>query len=137
MKAKDNFKSQFERDVFNTIERNGLTAKYENLKIPYKTVHNYIPDLELPNGIIIELKGYFDTRAQVKMKAVKRCNPHLDIRFVFMNSNNKLNKRSKMTYAMWCDKYGFPYADGMIPLKWFKEKGSKQITQITRMDCSD
>lgn len=119
---KDNFKSQFERDIFTNIERNGLTAEYETLKIPYKTVHNYIPDVILPNGIIVELKGYFDTRAQVKMKAVKRDNPHLDIRFVFMNSNNKLNKRSKTTYAMWCDKYGFPYADGMIPLKWWKEK---------------
>ena len=123
---KDNFKSQFERDVFNTIERNGLTAEYEPFKIPYVvSSSNYWPDVVLPNGIIVELKGYFDTRAQVKMKAVKRCNPLLDIRFVFMNSKNKMNKRSKMTYGEWCDKYGFPYADGMIPLKWWKEKRSK------------
>lgn len=125
MKVKDNFKSQFERDVFNTIERNGLTAEYETLKIPYKTVHNYLPDVILPNGIIVELKGYFDTRAQVKMKYVKRDNPHLDIRFVFMNSKNKMNKRSKMTYGQWCDKYGFPYADGMIPISWWKERKKK------------
>jgi hypothetical protein len=125
-KPKDNFKSQFERDVFNNIERNGLTAEYEPFKIPYVvSPSNYWPDVVLPNGIIIELKGYFDTRSQVKMKAVKRCNPHLDIRFVFMNSKNKMNKRSKMTYALWCDKYGFPYADGMIPIAWWKERKKK------------
>ncbi len=120
-----NFKSQFERDVFATIERNGLTAEYETLKISYKTVHNYIPDVILPNGIIVELKGYFDPRAQVKMRAVKKENPHLDIRFVFMNSRNKLHKRSKLTYGGWCEKYGFPYADGMIPIKWWSERKKK------------
>ena len=83
---------------------------------------NYLPDFVLPNGIIVEAKGYFDSRSRAKMIAVKKHNPNLDIRFVFMNSRNKLRKGSKTTYAEWCEKYGFKYAESTIPLKWFKEK---------------
>ena len=90
--------------------------------MPYYIRGNYLCDFKLPNGILVEAKGYFDTRAQVKMKAVKKENPHLDIRFVFMNANTKLRKGSKMTYADWCDKYGFPWAEKTIPLEWWKEK---------------
>ena len=121
------FRSRFEEEIYEAVERNGFKVEYETLKVPYTIKWNYCPDFILPNGIIVEAKGYFDTRAQVKMKAVKRDNPHLDIRFVFMNSRNKLNKRSKMTYADWCEKYGFPYADYHIPLKWFKEKRKKHV----------
>lgn len=129
LKLPDNkkFRSKFEEEVYEAVVRNGFTCEYETLKIPYKIEWNYNPDFILPNGIIVEAKGYFDTRAQVKMRAVKRDNPHLDIRFVFMNSRNKLNKRSKMTYGDWCDKYGFPYAEYHIPLKWFKERKKKDI----------
>ena len=99
-----------------------MKLEYESIWLPYYVRGNYNPDFILPNGIIVEAKGYFDTRAQVKMKAVKKENPHLDIRFVFMNSRTKVRKNSKMTYADWCDKYGFPYADYHIPLAWWREK---------------
>lgn len=91
---------------------------------------NYFPDFILPNGIVVETKGYFDSRSRAKMIAVKKHNPHLDIRMVFMNSRTKVRKGSKMTYADWCEKYDFPYADGMIPLKWFKEK-NKTLSKKT------
>lgn len=116
------FRSKYEQEVFNTVERNGLTVDYEPFSLPYLMKGNYYPDFVLPNGIIVEAKGYFDSRARAKMIAVKKHNPNLDIRFVFMNSRTKLRKGSKLSYADWCDKYGFPFADGMIPLKWFKEK---------------
>jgi len=45
----------------------------------------------------------------------------LDIRFVFSNSRNKLNKKSKTTYADWCDKHGFKWADKQIPKSWIDE----------------
>ena len=51
----------------------------------------------------------------------KEQNPTIDIRFVFTNSKNKINKKSKTTYADWCDKYGFKYADKVIPEEWFSE----------------
>ena len=47
--------------------------------------------------------------------------PDMDLRFVFTNSKGKIRKGSKTTYAMWCNKYGFQYADKLIPASWFKE----------------
>lgn len=119
------FKSKYEQEIFETAEREGLAVKYEPYSLPYLVKGNYFPDFILDNGIIVEAKGYFDSRARAKMIAVKKAHPDLDIRFVFMNSKTKVRKGSKLTYAGWCEKYGFPYADGMIPLKWFKEKNSK------------
>tara|TARA_R110001606_G_scaffold60362_2_gene142301 strand:+ start:1387 stop:1647 length:261 start_codon:yes stop_codon:yes gene_type:complete len=80
----------------------------------------YTPDFELPNGIIIESKGRFVSADRKKHLKVKEQYPKLDIRFVFSNSRGKINKGSKTTYAMWCDKYGFKYADKEIPEKWLK-----------------
>lgn len=116
------FRSNFERTIYNTVVENGLTVEFEPFKLPYLMKGNYLPDFVLPNGIIVEAKGYFDSRSRAKMIAVKKNNPTLDIRFVFMNSMTKLRKGSKLTYADWAEKYGFMYADGMIPLKWFKER---------------
>jgi hypothetical protein len=44
------------------------------------------------------------------MAAVKKCNPTLDIRFLFM--------RYKEADVRWCKKYGFPYAIGTMPDEW-------------------
>ena len=119
------FKSKYEEDVYTNVERNGLTVDYEPFSIPYLVKGNYYPDFVLSNGIIVETKGYFDSRARAKMIAVKEHNPDKDIRLVFMNSRTKVRKGSKMTYADWCEKYDFQYADGMIPLEWFKERHKK------------
>lgn len=121
-----NFRSKFEETIYNNAIAEGLTVEYETLKLQYLVKGNYYPDFILPNGVIVEAKGYFDSRARAKMVAVKKHNPGLDIRFLFMNSRTKLRKGSKMTYADWCEKYGFPYEDGnSIPLEWFKENKTK------------
>jgi hypothetical protein len=116
------FRSKYEETVFNNVEENGFTVEYEPYSLTYLMKGNYYPDFVLPNGIIVEAKGYFDSRARAKMIAVKKNNPDLDIRMLFMNSKTKVRKGSKLTYASWCEKYNFPFADGMIPLEWFKEK---------------
>lgn len=121
-----NFRSKYEKTIYDNVVNNGLTVEFEPFKLPYLMKGNYLPDFVLPNGIIVEAKGYFDSRARAKMVAVKKNNPTLDIRFVFMNSRTKLRKGSNATYADWCEKYGFPFADGMIPLKWFKETSRKK-----------
>jgi hypothetical protein len=115
------FRSKYEETVYNNVEENGFTVEYEPYSLAYLMKGNYYPDFVLPNGIIVELKGYFDSRARAKMIAVKKNNPDLDIRMLFMNSKTKVRKGSKLTYADWCVKYGFPFADGMIPLEWFGE----------------
>jgi hypothetical protein len=52
---------------------------------------------------------------------VKKQHPELDIRFVFTSSKNKISKASKTSYADWCDKNGYKYADKFIPDEWFNE----------------
>lgn len=81
----------------------------------------YHPDFRLTNGIIIESKGWFKPCDRSKHLCIKFQHPELDIRFVFSNPNAKLGKGSKTTYAMWCEKNGFKYAKGTVPLAWVKE----------------
>jgi hypothetical protein len=120
------FRSGYERTIYETLTEAGLTAEFEPCKLAYLLRGNYIPDWRLPNGIYVESKGYFDSRARAKMLAVKKHNPDLDIRFVFMDSRKKLRKGSSTTYADWCNKYGFPFSDGMIPEAWFNETSKSE-----------
>ena len=104
------------------IEGRGIDVKYESEKIPYiipASNHTYNPDFKLPNGIFVETKGRFVAADRKKHLLVKSQNPHLDIRFVFSNSNNKITKNSKTTYGDWCVKNGYKYADKIIPEDWF------------------
>lgn len=114
------FRSKYEETVYNTAKEAGFNLDYESKVLPYLMKGNYYPDFVLPNGVFVETKGYFDSRSRAKMVAVKKHNPDLDIRMLFMNSRTKLRKGSNTTYADWCRKYGFPFADGMIPPEWFE-----------------
>lgn len=82
----------------------------------------YTPDFELENGIIVETKGRFLTPDRQKMLLVKQQHPDFDIRFVFSRSAQRIGKKSKTTYAMWCEKNGFLYADVSIPKAWLTEE---------------
>lgn len=97
---------------------------YETLKVQYEspaTQHRYTPDFPLPNGVIVETKGRFVAADRAKHLLVKAQRPDLDIRFVFSNSKAKLYKGSPTSYAAWCEKHGFKYADKLIPEAWLKE----------------
>lgn len=118
------FKSGLEETISNQIASKGIEVQYESEKVGYiipASQHTYNPDFKLPNGIRIETKGRFVIADRKKHLLVKEQNPNLDIRFVFSNSKNKINKRSKTTYADWCEKNGFKYADKVIPDEWFGE----------------
>lgn len=124
------FRSKFEETVW---EAGGRTAKleYEPIYIPYQIKGAYLPDFRiLKNGIFVEAKGYLDAAACRKMLAVKSCNPHLDIRFVFQNANGKRNKRAKLRNWEWAEKHGFKWAEGTIPKEWFKEKSNSEDTDV-------
>lgn len=121
---KNGFKSGLEDTVSQQIDSKGIKVEYETEEVKYTipaSLHTYHPDFKLPNGIRIETKGRFVLADRKKHLLVKEQNPTLDIRFVFTNSKNKINKKSKTTYADWCDKNGFKYADKVIPDEWFSE----------------
>lgn len=106
------------------LEAAGVAYQYEEFKVAFTTPpkkHTYTPDFKLPNGIIIETKGRFLTADRQKHLLVKAQHPDLDIRFVFSNSRTKINKQSTTTYADWCVKNGFQYADKAAPEAWLKE----------------
>ena len=66
----------------------------------------------------VETKGRFLTADRKKHLLIKAQYPELDIRFLFQNSNARISKSSKTTYADWCNKYGFKFADKTIPSDW-------------------
>ena len=93
-------------------------TRYEESKVPYSL--NYIPDFQLPNGVILEVKGVLDAPDRGKMIAVKRSNPDLDIRFVFQHPTHRcIGLKSKCWE--WAEKNGFPWcAADTIPSEWLK-----------------
>ena len=117
------YRSGLEQDTAKFLKERGVKFTYEQFKIKWvdPKTKTYTPDFVLENGIIIETKGRFISPDRAKHLAVRDQYPDLDIRFVFTNSRTKLYKGSKTTYGMWCDKYGFKYADRVIPNAWLKE----------------
>jgi len=122
---KHGWRSGLEEDVAKALTSAGVPFTYEEMKIKYikpASEHQYTPDFQLDNGIIVETKGRFLIADRKKHILIKRQQPHLDIRFIFSNSKQKLNKGSRTSYADWCNKNGFLYADKEIPESWIKER---------------
>lgn len=118
------YRSGSEGRVVAQLEGAGIPVSYETHSIKYvipESSHTYTPDILLPNGIIIEVKGLFSVDDRKKHLLVKKQYPNLDIRLVFDNPKTKINSTSKTTYADWCVKYGFKYAKKLIPPEWLKE----------------
>lgn len=55
------------------------------------------------------------------MLAVRDSNPDLAIYLLFGKAQNRLNKKSKTTYAKWAQDNGFKWAEGSIPQEWIDE----------------
>jgi hypothetical protein len=122
--SKNRYRSKYEEDVCSKLDKARIRFEYETLNLYYDITEQrkYIPDIILPNGIIIELKGRFTPKDRKKMLLVIEQYPSLDIRMVFMRPNNKLNKHSRTTYAQWCDKHNVKWANKYIPIEWIQEK---------------
>ena len=98
------FRSGLEEKVADLMVELGVKYEYESTKVPYVIQHNYTPDFLLPNGIFLECKGYWDPD---------------DIRMVFQSPFNKISKKSKTTYAQWCDKHNILWTSfANIPIEW-------------------
>lgn len=100
------------------MKERGVPYAYEATALEYS--YTYIPDFFLSGGIYLEVKGVLDGDTIRKMRAVKACNPHADIRIVFQRPTNRLTG-SKMTYAQWADRNGFPWCGPDIPNEWIKQ----------------
>ena len=122
---KHGYRSGFEHKVADQLTEAKVEFNYENTVINYikpETNHTYTIDFTLPNGILVETKGRWVLEDRKKHLLIKQQHPELDIRIVFQNSNGKIRKGSKTTYANFCDKNGILWADKQIPESWYKEK---------------
>ena len=116
------FRSRFELQLAKGLADNKVKFEYESKKFLYvPKPRTYTPDFYLvESDIYIEAKGHLDKADRVKMALVKQQHKDLDIRFVFMNARNKIYKGSRTTYADWCNKHDFRWAEKSIPTEWFK-----------------
>jgi len=119
------FRSGLEQRIAFNLSKQNQKFEYETISVVYTVEHKYKPDFVLPNGILIEAKGYFRYKDQRKHREIQKQHPHLDIRFVFSNINSRV-QGSKLTCAKWCDKYNFKYAQEDIPLEWLKNVKKKR-----------
>ena len=124
---KNGYRSGLEDKIATFLCDNNINFLYEKVKIEWEDLRyrTYTPDFILDNSIIIETKGRFTVADRMKHLSIKKQHPELDIRFVFTNSKCKLRKGAKMSYAQWCNKYKFLYADRIIPEDWLKEKSKR------------
>ena len=122
---KNGYRSGLEDTVANYLKEHKVKFLYEKVKIEWEDLayRTYTPDFVLNNGIIIETKGIFTVADRRKHVCIKKQHPSLDIGFVFTNSNRKLRKGAKSSYAEWCIRYGFRFYNRIIPEDWLKEKG--------------
>jgi len=119
------YRSGLEKTVADQIKKRGLRVKYEDSSSRISFIQpaldrTYTPDFILPNGIVVETKGRFTLEDRKKHLWIQEQTDY-DIRFVFSSSKAKIRKGSKTSYADWCTKHGFLYADKLIPEEWFDE----------------
>ena len=115
------------RFAANLRERN-IGYEYEPEKFKYvPTIRSYCPDFRIKkrkrNGgyFYIEYKGNLRGSDRTTLKLIKKQYPTLDLRLIFEKPLNKLNKKSKTTYAAWAEQYGFPWAEKVLPPEWARE----------------
>ena len=117
------YRSKFELKVAADLGKRKVDFQYEKISFDYvPKIRNYTPDFYLPESkIYIETKGRLTTNDRVKHLLIKEQYPDLDIRFVFVNANNKISRTSKTTYANWCDRHKFLWAESLVPMEWLNE----------------
>ena len=113
------FRSGLEERVADLLVELGVKYEYESTRVPYVIQHNYTPDFILPNGVWLEAKGYWDSKDRKKIKSVIQQNPDIDLRLVFQAPYNTISKKSKTTYASWCEKNNIKWCSfSNIPITW-------------------
>lgn len=127
------YRSGLEEKISKQIEEAGLPVLYETEKVSYiwpERNSTYTPDFILPKGsdgqMYIETKGIWTVEDRQKWHLVTQQHPDKDFRLVFYNQNAKLYKGSPTTYAAYCDKHGFTYANKVIPETWLEEGESNE-----------
>ena len=119
------FRSGLEQRIADNLAKRKCEYEYEPMSVAYFVTHKYKPDFVLPNGVIVEAKGYFRYKEQRMHRSIKEQHPELDIRFVFSNVNSRI-QGSRLTCANWCKKHNFLYSEEIVPHEWTKDVKKKR-----------
>lgn len=111
-------RSKLEASVVSDLLARGREFGYESEQILLAIPHLYTPDLTLPNGVHVEIKGAFPSDDRKKVLAAHEAGH--EVRMVFGNANARAHGCKAMTNAQWCDKHGIPWADKVVPEEWFE-----------------
>jgi|TARA_R110000737_G_scaffold189713_2_gene211625 hypothetical protein len=116
------YRSKFEISIAADLGKKKVGFEYEPSAFSYiPKVRSYTPDFYIAEkDFYIEAKGRLTTNDRVKHLMIKSQWEELDIRFIFMQASNKILKGSKTSYADWCDRHGFLWAEGTLPIEWMK-----------------
>lgn len=129
MKRHKKYRSTLEEKLVPAAIAQG--AKYEPVRLPFQPAARfYIPDLVLPNGIVVEIKGWFRAADRAKMLKVKAAYPELDIRFVLASPDQPIAKGSKTLQYEWCAQHGFGWAKNEVPAVWFDDPSRDGALEI-------
>ena len=114
------YRSKFEAGIAASLIKRSVSFSYESLVLDYIIEGRYKPDFVLPNGVIVETKGFFSPNDRRKMLCVKAQHPDLDIRLCFQNAKEKISRAKKsITYGQWATRHGFKWSSGTIPSSWY------------------
>ena len=103
----DSYKSNFERDVHEFF---GKQVTYEPDRINFTqpaVERTYNPDFKVKKNVYIETKGKLSLDDRKKHLWIKEQHPEITIIFLFINSQNKLTRKSNTSYQMWAEENGF------------------------------
>ena len=118
--ATSKYRSKFEAGVAASLKQRCVQFSYESLCLDYTIEGRYKPDFILPNGVIVETKGFFSPTDRRKMLCVKAQHPDLDIRLCFQNAKEKISRAKRsITYGQWATRNGFKWSSGNIPNDWY------------------
>ena len=73
----------------------GVDYEYESVSFAYTIQHLYTPDFVLPNGVVLETKGYWRPEDRRKVRQVIAENPDIDLRMVFQDPYKKIKQKIK------------------------------------------
>ena len=89
------FKSGLEEKVSDLLCELGVHYEYESVSFSYTIQHLYTPDFVLPNGVVLETKGYWRPEDRRKVRQVIAENPDIDLRMVFQDPYKKIVKNQR------------------------------------------
>jgi len=128
-------RSGYEYQIRDDLLARGVDFDYESEVIEYTSAvrgarciecgakvmkpRKYTPDFVIVRSdqskLYVEAKGRFPSTDRSKMRDIRRCNQHLDIRILFQ----RRSKKEMASLQAWADKNGFDCAFGTeVPSTW-------------------